>query len=1153
MQKTVFILKELSIQKMPGFPKGLETYKKLAPHINIIAGPNASGKSSTARIIQQMIWRNQTNGIQAESSIEVDKESWEIKIDSGNIILQRDGKDDEFVGLPAVEESSRYMLALHDLVKEDDDELARQIVRESVGGYDLEKAQENLGYTDVIKNRGTSEFKNYESAEKKYKGIQQKQKELKHEEERLVKLYKTKALAEEAYRLHGLYEIVDQYLQAKLKLDQLSEEYERFPKVLDKATGEEYSDIIELEKDIEATEDAIKIAKNELINNEDTLSKLNLSNSGVNKKVLNELEERVEHLTKLEREIQDAKNKIAGFNVKEYEALKSIDKNLDSSEWKNIDLEEVSGLNEFLLSAHQTISEKQFLETGINELKKEENEKTPKSELLNEGIRSLSYWLQEQGSNTGLSKLWLGVLSVTGILTVITTYFFGWPGLLGIVVIILLTIYAYGTRRPNQSNLRDRDYNKTGLKSPEVWNTAGVSGKLKELLETLQEAKWQEKIKQKIATHNNGLDALQERLNQIHQTRDEWLKKIKTVPNLPENNLKNYSELYWFLIHVKEWGKNNAEAEALNGTKGQLSKALAETLKRINQLFIESKAEEATDGTTAKVILKKLKEDEGIRQDAVAEIDHQEKHILEKNEQKNRVVQKMQSIYNKLKTEYGKKEEIWQFTEQLEDYKKVKEDYQVAERLLSEKQNLIKNHSLFESNKEDIETISLDQAQSKKKRFENEANELEGINREITEIETNINNTKKGHDLEDALTKWEEALNDLEQLYENNLSSITGKLIIDQLKKETREQNRPKVFKRANEIFNRITNGRYELKLEERDEPSFKAFDTVLKFGQNLSELSTGTRIQLLLSVRLAFIETQEPSIKLPILADELLANSDDIRAKAIIEALVEISKQGRQVFYFTAQTDEVAKWKKYLDAIQNISYEIIELTGRQNETIKYNTNDVDFSSLGLLQNNPAPGDKSHEEYGKSLQVPSFNLLTDEAEQLHLWYLVEDNDLLCKCFLKGIKFWGQLESFIKYNGKIEELDEETMISIEAKLKFLRRFQELYRRGRSRPIDREILEQAGAVSHNFIEEVAAKLKELDGNPQELIESLKNGDVSGFRSNKTEELEQYLISEGYIDNKEALGKDAILVQLNAFLSNLALDTSETESFINGVLGS
>ena len=1151
MQKVPFILKELSIQKLPGFPRGLEEYKGFAANINIIAGPNASGKSSTARIIQKVIWRNHTDGIHVESSTEIDQEYWDIKIDSGNVKVQRDGKDDELAGLPAVEGSNRYMLALHELVKEKDEEIANEIIRQSIGGYNLEEAQQNLGYADIIKNKGVTEFKNYKTAKEKHKEIQQKHKELKREEERLQELYETKAQAKEASRLKDLYGKVTEYIKARLNFDQLSEEYEAYSKVLDKVTGEEFSAIEDLENETGDTENAVSKAENEIKKCEYTLSKLDLPKDGVSKKVLSELEERVENLIVLGREIQDTEKKIEQFRAKERVSLESIDESIDPIKWKGLNLKDVNGLDKFLLNAHKANSEKQFLETGINELDKEVVDKDPKPEILNEGIKKLSYWLQDQSSTTEIPKWWPGILSLAGILTAISIYFIGWPGLLGIVVIVVLAIYAYTTKPHREKKIREQDYGKTGLKQPDAWTIEGVSEKLEELVDELKEVKWQDKINHKITSYTTGIEELQPQLDKINKIRDEWLEKLKAVPDLPSSDLKNYAELYWFLDKVNKWLKNHAEVEALTGQNKQLSNALTEDLEQVNKLFSDSKAERTGDATEAKAILKKLKEDENTRQNAVAEIGRQKEQIKEQGQQKKKFSEKLENIYKKLDIAHGEKEEIRKLVEKLEAYKNAKENYQVARSRLSEKEGLMKDHSLYEPNKEEIALLSFDYAKEKIEDFEAEANKLEAINKEITEIALNIKRTKKSHDLEDALTEQEESLNNLEQLYENNLSSITGKLIIDQLKKETREQNQSKIFKRANQLLNRITNGRYELRLEDKKEPAFRAYDTVLKLGQDLSELSTGTRIQLLLSVRLAFIETQESSIKLPILADELLANSDDIRAKAIIEALIEISKEGRQVFYFTAQADEVAKWKSFLETSQDIFYKIIELTGGQNETIVYETNEPAFYSFDFIQNIPVPANKSHRKYGKLLQVMPFNILTEESEQIHLWYLMEDNKLIFNCLNKGIRQWGQLESFVRNNGKIEGLDEDTMLRFQNKVKLLERFIELYRRGRSRPIDREILEQADAVSGNFIEEVSTKLMELEGNPVKLIQALKNREVAGFRDNKTDELEQYLTNEGYIDNQEALGKDEILVQLNALLSNLDVDTSEAESLINRIL--
>ncbi|HUZ61426.1 MAG TPA: hypothetical protein VMU83_21805 [Hanamia sp.] len=1146
-----FILKVLSVQKMPGFPRGLETIKNLAPNINIIAGPNASGKSSTARIIQQVIWRSHVNSIQVESSFKINDESWEIKIDSGSIVLQRDGIDAELIGLPAFEESGRYMLALHELVEEEDGQLARQIVKESIGGYDLEKAGERLGYSGNIKNRGASQFKAFEYAAGACKDIQQKQSELKKEENKLGELNKTMQQAKDAAGLQDLYEQVIQYLEAKLQNDQSLEEYTAFPAVLDNVTGEEYQTMEDLEEEIRVADIAILDAGEKIRENEAAISQLKLPGGGCGEKVLAELEKRVEHLVETESEIQETEKKAGEFKVKEREALKSIDENLDASEWQQINLKDVNGLDKFLEEAHRTISQKQFFQTAISELQKEENDKGPKIELLVEGIRTLSYWLLEKGGISVVAKWWLLVISLTGILTVITTYYIGWPGLLGIALIIIGTIYALNAKTGNSKHIRKNDFDKTGLDGPEVWNTDGVSGKLQELMDTLQEANWQKKIRQKITFFTNDKEALQEQLKAINEKRDRWLEKIRAIPELPENNLKNYSGLSWFVHYVKEWQKNNAETRALEETKAWLSQDVTATIKMINELFPETISEKATDAITAKVILKQLSQDERARQNAVAETEHQNEFIHEKNLFKNKTAQKIQAIYNKLDREFGKKEEIHQLVEQLENYRNAKEKHQVAEKLLSEKMLQMRNHSLFESHQKEIESLTLDQAKEKSKDLSLLAQQFDSTNKEIIQIETNIQREKNGNDLEKALEVREDALEDLEQLYKDNLASNTGKLLIDQLKNEIGEQNLPQVFKRANELLIHITKGRYELKLDERDPPAFRAYDTIAKLGQDLSELSTGTRIQLLLSVRLAFIETQEAILKLPILADELLANSDDIRANAIIEALVEISREGRQIFYFTAQADEVSKWKNYLNTTQNISYEIIELTGSQNEMTGYKVNEVGFSSFELIQNIPSGEGKSHEEYGKLLNVTAFNPLTEEKEHLHLWYLLEDKELLRNCLTKGIKYYGQLDSFIRHNGKIEELNKVTLVSIQNKTMFLQRFLELYRIGRSRPIDRDILQHSGAVSYKFIEAVTEKLKDLEWNPRKLVMALNKGEVSGFRKNKAEELEEYLTAEGYFDKEEAFSIEIILVQLHAYLSNLELDPSEAESFINRIL--
>ena len=279
---------------------------------------------------------------------------------------------------------------------------------------------------------------------------------------------------------------------------------------------------------------------------------------------------------------------------------------------------------------------------------------------------------------------------------------------------------------------------------------------------------------------------------------------------------------------------------------------------------------------------------------------------------------------------------------------------------------------------------------------------------------------------------------------------------------------------------------------------------------------------------------------------------ADEARAKAIIEALVEISKEGRQVFYFTAQADEVAKWKSYLEPLQDISYKIFEISGENKEALAYEESDASFRNFRLEQTDiPSPHSMNHDEYGKKLQVPSFNLLTHKIGQLHIWYLLEDSNLIYDSMKQGIKYWGQLKSFLENGGKIEGFDEKALQKIKDKAKLLERFQQLYRQGRAVPINREVLENSGAVSDTFIDAVDNKLKEKNNNPERLIRALKNREVSRFMSDKTEDLKNYLLKEGYISEETPFGQNEIQANLTRLLADMKIEASEAEQLINRVV--
>jgi len=1161
MKKSPYILKSLSIRKMPGFPSGMESLNDLAANVNIITGPNASGKSSTARAIQQLIWQNNTKGLSIQGSVKIEDDNWEIDIDSGRNRNERNGHEEQLKGLPALEGHHRYLLALHNFVEGDENDLAKEIAKQSIGGFDLDATHHDLGYNSRIQTLGAAEFKQLKETEKKYREVREEQKTLKREEESLIHLKSDKDKASQAVKLNAFYLEVAKYLEVKLEFNQLAEQLNAFPSTIKNLTGHEYKQIQELESQIDEYSRKIESAKVEIDKSRRELNQLTISEGGIENKTIDEIEERLEKLGELERKSSDFKERIAQEKVKENSALQSVDASIDPLEWKNIDISDVSGLDKMLQNAHQITGEKQFVVSEIKYLEEEAKKfqkESQQSEVFTHGIKTLSEWLKEPIETKGIPLKTVLIISTFGLIAALATYFIGWLGILvGALLFVAAFLYAKSANGngSNTLSIRESDFTKSGLTPPGNWDTKNVAARIDELIESLLDGKATERISQRLKACKVSLEQLQERMDSLNSEREKWINKLQAAPGFPQDNSNDFSSLYWFLSHVKTWQEANTQRLIFETQFNETRTQFAIELEKINALFVQSNLTAASDVISAKATFHTLKSEEKIRKEQDQIIERNNELILEQEGSKLRDEKKLSEIYQAIEVDEKDKNSIQELIKQLDDFKKIDQDHHAANQAYLKQEGLLHAHSLFEEHQQEINDLAIDEAKEKANKNKVESEKLEGINKEITKIETLIQDKKKGHELENILTEKEEHLDALHQLYENNLASTTGDLIISELRKETQNKNRPEVFQRANEIFSKITLGRYNLKLNEKDNVSFEAIDNVLNRSYNLSELSTGTRVQLLLAVRLAYVETVESSIKLPLLADELLANSDDERAKAIIEALIEISREGRQVFYFTAQADEVGKWQAHLK-LTELEHKTIQLNNKGNENFSSGEFKLDLSNFSLSQEVPAPKGEDHREYGQLLSFQAFNMLTQNSSELPLWYLIEDVDLLYAALDRGIKSWGQLESYFKNNGKIQNFDERKFDQFSRRIEVLNRFQELHRIGRSFPIDRTVLQNSGAITTSFIEKVSEKLNELNGDPKKLLNALRNSEIPRFRADSADELEQYLLNEGFIDDKEIMNSEDILIRMQALISNTESDhqmeSEDIERMLNRILG-
>ena len=177
----------------------------------------------------------------------------------------------------------------------------------------------------------------------------------------------------------------------------------------------------------------------------------------------------------------------------------------------------------------------------------------------------------------------------------------------------------------------------------------------------------------------------------------------------------------------------------------------------------------------------------------------------------------------------------------------------------------------------------------------------------------------------------------------------------------------------------------------------------------------------------------------------------------------------------------------------------------------------------------PPPDGLSAEEYGAALGVPVFRPDHGYAWQHFFYVLSDDLDLLHDFLLKGIVRAGQWKT-VSGTPLAEKLGSRSISppEIAFRLDLLGVFCELWKQGRGRPVERDALENSGALSERFLDDVVAIAKELDGNAETLLTMLgtnKDPRLKGFRRSSADSLERYLRENGYLDDRPILNEDEL----------------------------
>lgn len=1122
------VFEEIDVQRMHSVSFNGLALDSLSPEVNLVYGSNAAGKTTLAQALARALWPDaaQEARDRLEAQYRLNGDSWSVRVDAGMLDVRRNGREKSRHPLPPAELQDRYYLHLPELLRAEDAALAEEVLRQAAGGYDVDEAARQLGFEINTPTRRITEAQAVEEVRKELQTVRRDQEELKQKQRYREELKRQLEAAREAQRRVSLLEQAKDYAEAHELLREAEVEVDQFPDVLAEMRGDENQKLTDLRDDFDAAKAAVGEAREAIDEAESALSESRIPREeGLPEQHLRVLDARTRRLEHLDDRCRRLKGELASAEERAQHTWERIDGVVAEEQAANLTGTDMQEIATWARRAEQVRLKRKQLDVLEKLMGSDEPEQDP--DRLREGYRLLARWLRS-ATTTETDEAPLKVvrqvawgigltLIVGGIAIGLLVHAVGWGAVaLGLVGLAFAEYRIRQVEPPADRSPETyrRDYEALDLNAPATWDAEAVARRLDALVEDFAgatlEAQKREALRQQSAQAGD-LGAEEEELK---KTREKLVRDLGLAP--PLRSEADEAVLYAFVDAVLEWHKARSEVEARRAEHQTADEQAERTLDKINDALAPYELD-ADDADSARGAVQTLRDD-------VRDFEkHQEALDRAQDEKRGAQgrVQELDDEIEALLSELGadNHREVEELCEQYSDYASVEEQRRTAKTKVDIEQERLKGHPEFER---ELLHRSVAEIENELHEVQAQADQIEEIQKEINKIDTLVERAMDGRDLEKALADYERAKDALRAKRDEDEQRAIGRGLADFVLEETKSSEMPDVFNRARKLFATITNGQYQLDVDPQ-EGRFEARDTRGKRRYGLDKLSSGTRVQLLLAVRVAFIEKQEPAgTKLPVVFDETLANSDDRRARAMIEGIARLAQAGRQVFYLSAQVDEIAKWEEVLDEM-SIPYErhLLGAAPQGYERAERPSVNLPDQRTDL----PDPEEATREELARLLDVRTWHP-RDHTGALHLWHLIEDPAVLVTSARAGIESWGQLQTLAR-NGASRAVDASDALleRCEALAEAVAAWSEAWAIGRGRPVDRAALEASGAVSDNFIDEVTETCEAVGGNAEELIAALRRGEVNRFRSNKTDELEEYFINEGYLDPQDPLSDDEL----------------------------
>ena len=1140
-------LVRLSIDRLPGIGEGFEV-AELDPGLNLVIGPNASGKSSLCRAVRALLYRESVGGpvsLEAEFDLGV--------FDAGDdaaaprrmrVIRQgrdvhwwRDGEAVEPPLLPDERLVSCFTIHVEDLLTSDETEsvIRERIGRILAGGYDLDSARTKLG---DLAGTGRSDAKRLKEAEAVLGNVRRAQAEIRESEQELADRRERKAESEAARDRRETVERAIALLDARHELSKSRALLEEHPEGMQALHGDELERIARLN---EKREKSIEEGRGARDRRNDARGRKSASgfdaNDAPNRSLLDEHRAMLEKLKGHERDIDDAEKAMARADAACTSTLDDLGGTKPPDEVR-IDAAALRHSEELCAEKRKADTALCALDARLKLLAKAATE-TPGGgrplDALREARAALSIWLASPPTPDTLDDR-------GGLYSIVGTSLLSAAGLVAIAVaawkvhllfLVLLPPLAAGallllrlredvgphSRRP-EATLRVAD---SGISGPKHWNEEQVRTRLRELEVEIAVAERAE---------NDALDSAR-----LESERPDLLEKQRSI----ENALAALAQEIGFdaaalgddfhlgLRRVKAYDDARAER---NDARSDLTRSTgaADAPRGALRAFLVEHGEGAlTEEAGAALLEVRLPAvDRRSEQHAGAtkELAAAEKEIARASAVAGEAKREIDDLYRRAGLESGDSGGLEERLARLDRWKEHEKENSHrrtlandAEARLGEEPDLL---ALVESADRD--------ALEKRSRQEADCAALfEERSNRISDIEGSIARARKGNDLEEACAKRAAAQEELRAALETDLRAEAGVFLIDEVEREHEQSNRPPVLEKAAGWFARFTRHAFTLKPPRGRDTGFRARDEILEEDRWLEELSSGTRAQLLLALRLAFaLDAEQGRESLPFFLDEALATTDPHRFREVVDAIGAFAgEEGRQVIYLTAQPADMAPWRNGVKPAPR-EIDMTELRGKQ-----AGNGEAPTYPLEPLPEVPAPKGNDPEAYGEAIGALGLRLW-EPASSVHLLHLLRDDlSMVHRLARMGVTRVGPLRALLS-DPSSPLVKTEDRKRVAWRLDAIEILTTAMREGRGRPVDRDVLKDSDAVSDRYLDKLADLAGDLGGDAEGIIAAIRDKSderVARFSASKCDALRAYFEREGHLDPREPLDPAELVQRLLA----------------------